>query len=81
VDALGFQQVRTELDAPYYIYNAPAEAGKPDRARRAERADQALFDEANEEYEEAVDLAARAQEHEYGLARYTCGAAGCSAGR
>ena len=75
VDALGFRRVRTELDAPYYIYNAPAGAGNPDLARRAEPRDQALFDEANEAYEEAVDLAARAQEHEYGLAQYTCVAA------
>src|SRR5262249_20136512 len=75
VDTLGLQRVRTNLDAPYYVNNPPAEAGKPDRAKRAAPGDQALFDAAIEEFEEAVDLAAKAQEYEHGLARYACNSA------
>jgi len=75
VDALGFGRVRTELDAPYYVYNTPTEAGKPDQATRAEPADEALFEEAIEVYEEAAGVAASAQEYEHGLAKYACSAA------
>src|SRR5262249_6811458 len=75
VDALGLRRVRTNLDAPYYVYNTPAQAGQPDLAKPAEPADQALFDAAIKEFEEAVDLAARAQEYEHGLAQYACNAA------
>jgi monoamine oxidase len=75
VDSLGFMRVRTELNAPYYVYNLPDGGGKPDRAKRADPAALALFDGAVETYEEAVDLAAKAQEHEHGLAEYSCSAA------
>ena len=65
VDAMGFRRVRSELDVPYYI-----------DGKRASEAQQSLFNEAAEEYEEAASLAAAFEESENALAKFACGAAG-----
>lgn len=78
VDSLGLQRVRTELNAPYYVYRIPAgppNPEKPDLAKRANPVEQALFDEAVEQYEAAVDLAAKTAEQGHALAQYACSAA------
>ena len=64
VDAMGFRRSRSELSAPYYA-----------NGQRASEEETKLFDEALEEYEEAVGLAAAAEENERALAEYACSAA------
>ena len=64
VDGMGFLRTRTELDVPYYV-----------NGHRASEEQTKLFHEAIEEFEEAADLAAAAEESEHGLAQYACSAA------
>jgi len=64
VDAMGFRRSRSELDVPYYVDSHRASAEQTE-----------LFHEAIEEYEEALGLAAAAEENEHALAEYACGAA------
>jgi len=64
VDAMGFRRSRSELDVPYYV-----------NGHRASEKETALFNEAIEEYEQAVGLAAAAEQSEHALAEYACSAA------
>jgi monoamine oxidase len=64
VDAMGFRRSRSELDVPYYV-----------DGQRANQRQRMLFNEALEEYEEALGLAAAAEENEYALAEYACSSA------
>jgi monoamine oxidase len=65
VDALGFHRSRSNLDVPYYV-----------DGRRATHAEVKLFDEALEEYEETLGLAAAAEQQEHTLAEFACSSAG-----
>jgi monoamine oxidase len=64
VDAMGFHRTRSELNVPYYV-----------DGHRASEEQTKLFDEAMEEYEEAVGLASAAEQSEQALAEYACSAA------
>lgn len=61
VDAMGFERVRSELDVPFYVDDE--RAGEEDLAR---------FDEAYEEYEEALSEAAARIVHEQAVAERAC---------
>lgn len=63
VDLLGFERVRSELDAPFYA-----------DGRWATREDLELFYETYEAYEEALAAAAARIEHESALAEEVCAA-------
>jgi monoamine oxidase len=64
VDAMGYLRSRSELDAPYYFNGEKATTQQTKH-----------FHEAIEEYEEALTLAAAAEESEHALAEYSCSAA------
>jgi polyamine oxidase len=64
VDAMGFHRTRSELDVPYYV-----------DGHRASEEQTKLFNAAIEEYEEAVGLAAAAEQSEHALVEYACSAA------
>lgn len=61
VDAMGFQRERTELDLPYFV-----------NGHQASREEKELFDEAVEEYEKGVELAATSVEDQYALSEFAC---------
>jgi monoamine oxidase len=63
-DAMGFQRARSELNVPYYV-----------NGQEASKEQVQLLDEAVEEFEEAVGLAAAKQESEQALTDYACGGA------
>jgi monoamine oxidase len=65
VDAMGFRRSRSELDVPYYV-----------DGQRASKEQRTLFSEALGEYEEALALAAAAEQNEHALAEYACSSAG-----
>lgn len=61
VDSLGFKRQRTELDLPYFIND-----------RKASEQEKEVFDDAVEEYERAVELAAMSVEEQQALAEFAC---------
>lgn len=61
VDSLGFKRQRTELDLPYFI-----------NGRKASGPEKKAFDDAVEEYEQAVELAAMSVEEQQALAEFAC---------
>lgn len=61
VDAMGFERVRSVLDAPFYLHG-----------RQATAEEQARYDEIYEAYEAALDAAAHRIEHERELAAEAC---------
>ena len=61
VDSLGFKRQRTELDLPYFIND-----------RKAGEQEKKVFDDAVEEYENAVELAAMSVEEQQALAEFAC---------
>jgi monoamine oxidase len=61
VDAMGFQRERTELDLPYFV-----------NSHEANKEEKELFDEAVEEYEKGVELAATSVEDQYALSEFAC---------
>ena len=61
VDSLGFKRQRTELDLPYFI-----------NERKASEQEKKVFDDAAEEYEQAVELAAMSVEEQQALAEFAC---------
>ena len=61
VDAMGFQRARTELDLPYFV-----------NGHEASEKEKEVFDEAVNEYEKAVELAATSVEDQYALSEYAC---------
>jgi monoamine oxidase len=62
VDSTGFTRVRTELNLPYFIND-----------QQATRQEQKAFDDAVEEYEHAVELAAKSIQDQHALAEFACG--------
>ena len=61
VDRMGFQRIRTELDLPYFI-----------NGKKASEQEKKTFDDAVEEYEQAVGLAAKSIEDQHALAEFAC---------
>jgi monoamine oxidase len=61
VDAMGFQRERTELNLPYFV-----------NGHEANKEEKELFDEAVEEYEKGVALAATSVENQYALSEFAC---------
>jgi len=61
VDSMGFKRQRTELDLPYFV-----------NGRQASATEKKVFDEAVEEYEDAVALAAKSVEDQHALAEFAC---------
>lgn len=61
VDAMGFKRARTELDLPYYVGD-----------HEATGAEKRIFDEAVNEYEDHVELAAESVEDQRALAEHAC---------
>jgi monoamine oxidase len=61
VDSLGFKRQRTELDLPYFV-----------DARRASEKEKKVFDDAVEEYERAVEVAAKSVEDQHALVDFAC---------
>jgi monoamine oxidase len=61
VDSLGFKRQRTELDLPYFV-----------DARRASEKEKKVFDDAVEEYEHAVEVAAKSVEDQHALVDFAC---------
>jgi len=64
VDLLGFQRVRTDLAAHFYLDGRPA--GEKQKKR---------FEAAIQEFEGSLDLAAEAEESHHALVQYACSAA------
>ena len=61
VDSMGFTRQRTELDLPYFV-----------NGKKASKQEKKVFDEAVEEYEREVELAAKSVEEQHGLAEFAC---------
>lgn len=61
VDSLGFKRQRTELDLPYFV-----------DGRRASEKEKKVFDDAVEEYEHAVGVAAKSVEDQHALVDFAC---------
>jgi monoamine oxidase len=61
VDSMGFTRQRTELDLPYFV-----------NGKKATREEKKIFDEAVEEYEREVELAAKSVEEQHALAEFAC---------
>jgi monoamine oxidase len=61
VDGMGFTRVRTKLDLPYFI-----------NGKKASEQEKKVFDDAVEEYEHGVELAARSVEDQQALAEFAC---------
>lgn len=61
IDSMGFKRQRTELNLPYFI-----------NGKKASAQEKKVFDEAVEEYEKAVELAARSVEDQQALAEFAC---------
>jgi monoamine oxidase len=61
VDSLGFKRQRTELNLPYFV-----------NGKRASEKEQKVFDDAVEEYEHAVELAAKSVEDQHALVDFAC---------
>lgn len=61
VDSLGFKRQRTELDLPYFV-----------NGRKASKPEKKTFDDAVEEYEHDVELAAKSVEEQQALAELAC---------
>lgn len=61
VDRMGFQRERTELDLPYFV-----------NGHEATKEEKAVFDEAVEEYEKGIELAATSVEDQYALSEFAC---------
>ena len=61
VDSMGFKRERTELDLPYFVND-----------KKASEQEKKVFDNAVEEYEDAVTLATRSIEDQHALAEFAC---------
>lgn len=61
VDSLGFKRQRTELDLPYFVND-----------KQASEQEKKVFDDAVEEYEGAVELAATSVQDQQALAEFAC---------
>lgn len=61
VDGMGFQRQRTELDLPYFV-----------NGKKATGQEKKVFDDAVEEYEQAVELATKSVEDQQALADFAC---------
>ena len=61
VDSMKFNRERTELNLPYFVND-----------RKASVQEKKLFDEALEQYEHAVELAAKSVEDQHALAEFVC---------
>ena len=61
VDAMGFTRQRTELDLPYFVND-----------KQATEQEKKVFDDAVEQYEGAVELAAWSIEDQHALAEFAC---------
>src|SRR5262249_36615377 len=61
VDSMGFKREGTELDLPYFV-----------DGRRASKKEKKVFDDAVEEYEHAVELAAKSVEDQHALVDFAC---------
>ena len=61
VDSMGFKRQRTELDLPYFIND-----------KRASEQQKKVFDDALEEYEHDVELAAESVTDQHALAEFAC---------
>src|SRR5215467_5275014 len=61
VDAMGFKRQRTELELPYFV-----------NGKQATEKEQEVFDDALEQYEDEVKLAAASIEDQYALAKFAC---------
>lgn len=61
VDSMGFKRDRTELDLPYFV-----------NGRQASEKEKKVFDDAVEEYEHAVEVAAKSVEEQQSLVDFAC---------
>lgn len=61
VDAMGFKRQRTELDLPYFV-----------NGHEASEKEKEVFDQAVNEYEKGVELAATSVEDQYALSEFAC---------
>ena len=61
VDFMGFKRQRTELNLPYFVND-----------KKASKQQQKVFDDAVEEYENAVELAAKSVQDQQALAEFAC---------
>lgn len=62
VDSMDFKRQRTELNLPYFVND-----------KKASEQEKKVFDDAVEEYEHAVELAAKSVEEQHALAESACG--------
>ncbi len=61
VDSMGFTRERTQLNLPYFVNSEKASEEK-----------KKVFDQAVEQYEDAVDLAAKSIQDQHALAEFAC---------
>src|SRR5215467_4102865 len=61
VDSMGFQRQRTELNLPYFVND-----------KKATEREKKVFDDAVEEYEHAVELAAKSVQDQHALSEFAC---------